>query len=242
MWTLSRKWPRAKAGAIGQASVPWLTERSDQTVIGWRADCIGRPNLTYEMLPPKVEKMGDTWKKGHISFEAYWWLGEWDRQGWDLDKIIETLLSWHVSTFNAKSLPIPFKWKDKIDDWVAKMGYHFVIDEVETQTAVKHGEPLALKIVVDNVGVAPIYNKLALNIKLKNSQGEKVIETGVDIREWLPGKHTEALKIALPKDMKIGTYELQIGIGGNEEPSVYFASNAKQDGAYCVLTEVEIIP
>lgn len=227
---------------IGQTSVPWLTERSDQTVIGWRADCIGKPNLTYEMLPPKVEKMGDTWKKGHISFEAYWWLGEWDRQGWDLDKIIETLLSWHVSTFNAKSLPIPFKWKDKIEDWVAKMGYHFVIDEVETQTAVKHGEPLALKLVVDNVGVAPIYNKLALNIKLKNSQGEEVIETGVDIREWLPGKHTEALKIALPKDMKIGTYELQIGIGGNEEPSVYFASNAKQDGAYCVLTEVEIIP
>jgi len=76
---------------------------------------------------------------------------------------------------------------------------------------------------------------------LKNSQGEEVIETGVDIREWLPGKHTEALKIALPKDMKIGTYELQIGIGGNEEPSVYFASNAKQDGAYSVLTEVEIM-
>jgi hypothetical protein len=54
--------------------------------MGWRADCIGRPNLTYEMLPPKVEKMGEIWKKGHVSFEAYWWLGEWKRQGWDLDK------------------------------------------------------------------------------------------------------------------------------------------------------------
>ena len=26
----------------------------------------------------------DIWKKAPISFEAYWWLGEWKRQGWDI--------------------------------------------------------------------------------------------------------------------------------------------------------------
>lgn len=157
-----------------------------------------------------------------------------------MDKIIETLLSWHVSTFNAKSLPIPFKWKDKIDNWVAKMGYHFVIDEVETQASVKRGEELALRLVVDNVGVAPIYNQLPLRIKLKNLQCDEVITTDVDIRKWLPGKHTETLKITLPKDMKIGEYELQIGIGGNGAPSVVFASNAKQDETYSVLMSIKI--
>ena len=226
---------------IGQTCIPWLVEHSNQkTSMGWRADCIGRPNLTYEMLPPKVAKMGDIWKKGHISFEAYWWLGEWERQGWDLDKIIETLLSWHVSTFNAKSLPIPFKWKDKIDNWIAKMGYHFVIDEVETERSVKRGEKLTVKLVVDNVGVAPIYHKIPLYIRLKNALCEELIETDIDIREWLPGKHTETLEIALPKDIQAGEYEVQTGIGGNGQPSVVFATNAKQDGMYSVLTFITI--
>lgn len=227
---------------IGQVCTPWLVEYSNRkTSMGWRADCIGKPNLTYEMIPPKVEKMGDIWKKGHVSFEAYWWLGEWDRQGWDIDKIIQTLLSWHVSTFNAKSLPIPFKWKDKIDAWIAKMGYHFVIDEVETKTSVKRGEELAIRLAVDNVGVAPIYKRLPLCIRLKNGAFAQTFETDVDICKWIEGKYEENIKIVLPKDMQVGVYELQIGIGGNGLPSVCFASNARQEGEYSVLTEVEIV-
>ena len=228
---------------IGQCGSPWIVHYANKTSpTGWRADGVGSPKHMNDLYPARIEHLKDVWKTAPISFEAYWWLGEWQRQGWNIDDIIQKTLDWHISHFNAKSLPIPWEWKEKIDEWVSKMGYHFVINEVETEEIVKRGEKLAIRLVIDNVGVAPIYNKLALNIKLKNSQGEEVIETGVDIREWLPGKHTEALKIALPKDMKIGTYELQIGIGGNEEPSVYFASNAKQDGAYCVLTEVEINP
>ena len=227
---------------IGQTYTPWLVKHSNEkTSVGWRADCIGRPNLTYEMLPPKVEKMEDVWKKGHVSLESYWWLGEWQRQGWDLDKIIETVLSWHVSTFNAKSLPIPLEWKDKIDAWIAKMGYHFVIDEVETQTSVKRGEQLTINLVVDNVGVAPIYYALPLYVKLKRGETEKVFETDVDIRKWLPGKHAEKIRILLPKDLQSGEYDLQIGIGGNGVPSVYFASDARQDGDCFILTKIELI-
>ena len=227
---------------IGQTCIPWLVQHSNQkTSMGWRADCIGRPNLTYELLPPRVEKMGDIWKKGHISFEAYWWLGEWKRQGWDLDKIIQTLLSWHVSTFNAKSLPIPFEWKDKIDEWVAKMGYHFVINEIQTESTAKTGEKLSVKLVIDNVGVAPIYKRLPLYIRLKNATCDKIFETGVDIRRWIEGVYEENIEIALPKDMPSGEYELQIGIGGKNEPSVVFATNAQQDGDYAILTSIELI-
>jgi hypothetical protein len=226
---------------IGQTCIPWLVQHSNEKVsMGWRTDCIGRPDLTYEMLPLKVEKMGDIWKKGHISFESYWWLGEWQRQGWNLDKIIETLLSWHLSTFNAKSLPIPWEWKDKIDEWVAKMGYHFVIDEVETETSVKRGEKLTLKLVIENVGVAPIYHKLPLYIRLKNSENEKTFETDVDIRKWIEGKYKEEIIVEVAETLPKGEYELQIGIGGNGKPSVVFATNASQDGAYSGLTKIAI--
>ena len=206
--------------------------------MGWRADCIGRPNLTYEMLPSKVEKMGDIWKKGHISFEYYWWLGEWQRQGWDLDKIIQTLLSWHVSTFNAKSLPIPWEWQDKIEAWIAKMGYHFVIEEVEAPAQAQRGETLVVRLVIENVGVAPIYQRLPLYLRLKNDACAYTFETAVDIRKWIAGKYEENIKITLPKDMQVGEYELQIGIGGNTSPSVVFATNALQDGEYSVLMKM----
>jgi hypothetical protein len=227
---------------IGQTCIPWLVWHSNEkTSMGWRADCIGRPNLTYEMLPPRVEEMGDIWKKGHVSFEAYWWLGEWQRQGWDLDKIIETLLSWHVSTFNAKSLPIPWAWKDKIDEWIAKMGYHFVIDEVETETSVKRGETIAVRLVVENVGVAPIYKRLPLYIRLKSNAIEKTFETDIDIRKWIEGKYEENVVLEVPKEMPVGEYELQIGIGGNGVPSAVFACDAKQDESYSILTTLTVI-
>ncbi|MBQ8685199.1 MAG: DUF4832 domain-containing protein [Clostridia bacterium] len=227
---------------IGQVDVPWLVYYSNEKApIGWRADCIGHPHSTYISLPPNVERMGDIWKKGHISFESYWWLGEWQRKGWGLDKIIETLLSWHVSTFNAKSLPIPFEWKDKIDEWTAKMGYHFVIDEVETQTSVKRGEKLTVRLVVDNVGVAPIYHKLPLYLRLKNDTYAKSFQTGVDIRKWIEGKYEEIIEISIPEEMQSGEYELQVGIGGDGEQSVVFATSARQDGEYAVLTKVELI-
>jgi hypothetical protein len=153
---------------------------------------------------------------------------------------METLLSWHVSTFNAKSLPIPWDWKDKIDEWIAKMGYHFVIDEVETQTSVKRGEELAVRLVIDNVGVAPIYRKLPLYIRLKNENFQKDFETDIDIRKWVEGKYEENIGLVIPEELPVGEYELQIGIGGKEEPSVIFACDAPQDGEYSVIISLEI--
>ncbi len=224
---------------IGQTCIPWLVKHSNEkTSMGWRADCIGRPNLTYKRLPSEVEAMGDIWKKGHVSFESYWWLGEWKRQGWDLDKIIETLLSWHVSTFNAKSLPIPWEWRDKIDEWISKMGYHFVIDQVETKTSVKRGEKLTVKLVIDNVGVAPIYKRLPLYIRLKNATFEKTFETDIDIRKWIEGKYEEKAELNISEEIPTGEYELEVGIGGRGKESVVFATDAKQDGDYSVLGNI----
>lgn len=224
---------------IGQCCIPQLVHDLNRKVsTGWRADCIGPPELTYNRLPPKVEKFKDVWKKGHVSFESYWWLSEWKRQGWDLDKIIETLLSWHISTFNAKSMPIPWEDKDKIDEWISKMGYHFVIDEVQTQTSVQRGQTLSVCFSVDNVGVAPIYNKLPLYIRLKNEKIVKTFKTDVDICKWIEGKYTESIEIFIPNDMPTDKYELQVGIGGGENPSVVFATTAEQDGDFSILAEV----
>ncbi len=224
---------------IGQV-IPWIVHYMNENAkVGWRADCIGRPNLTFEYVPSLQGQMSDVWERGHVSFEAYWWLGEWKRKGWDLDKIMEATLSWHASTFNAKSLPIPFEWREKVDEWVAKMGYHFVIDEVCLPDSVKAGEKFVFTLKVDNVGVAPLYHKLPLTVKLKGKT-EKVFQTEVDARQWREGKYEEKISISLPVDLPIGKYSFQIGLGGNGYPVAQFATDAVQDNGYSVLADINI--
>lgn len=226
---------------IGQVIPPEIVHYVNQAApCGWRADGVGSENHMTKIYPSNVEKLKDVWKTAPVSFESYWWLGEWKRKGWDLDAIIQKTLAWHVSHFNAKSLPIPYEWKDKIDFWVAKIGYHFVINKVETNTVVRKGDALRVKLSVENVGVAPIYHKLPLYLRLKNASTEKTFETDVDIRTWIEGKYEENIEIVLPNDLMPNVYELQIGIGGKDLPSAVFATNARQDNGYSVLMSITV--
>ncbi len=225
-----------KTMLIGQV-IPWTVHYMNEVAsVGWRADCIGKPNLTFEHVPSLQAQMPEVWKRGHISFESYWWLGEWFRRGWDIDKIIETTLSWHISSFNAKSLPIPFEWKDKVDYWISRMGYHFVIDCVDVKKDFKNS--LEISLCVDNIGVAPIYNKIPLSVALI---GKKVYEfqTNVDITKWIEGKYLERITLDLPNDLVKGRYKIGIGIF-NQDFEIYFATNAKKSGKYYIVDKIKI--
>lgn len=70
---------------------------------------------------------------------------------------------------------------------------------------------------------------------------EKTFQTDIDIRKWIQGKYQENIEIFIPEKISTGVYELQVGIGGNNKPSVVFTTNAKQDGDYSVLTKMELI-
>ena len=225
---------------IGQTNAPWLVHHTRNSLpVGWRADCIG-PENAYQRLLPQAEQLQDVWKTGHVAFESYWWLGEWKRQGWDPDTILQRLLDWHVSTFNAKSLPIPFEWQEKIEAFIAKMGYHFAIREASFSSSVEAGGQLRLSVTIENIGVAPIYVPVPLYIRLKNSTGELVLPADTDIRKWLPGTHTETMAISLPEALLPGKYQLQLGIGGYCDPCVFFATGAQQDGHFAILTEITV--
>jgi len=224
---------------IGQIGAPWLVKALGKSgSVGWRADCIG-PDHTYKMMLPLTEELCEVWKSGHVSFESYWWLGEWERKGWDVDALLKRMLDWHVSTFNAKSLPIPNRWREKIDDFVSKMGYHFVIKEASVQDSVSAGSSLKLSLTVENRGVAPIYRKLPLYIKIKG-ESEALIKTEVDITRWLPGEHEEGIELQIPVDMAAGSYSILAGIGAGALPRVYFATDARQDENFAELFKISV--
>ena len=92
---------------------------------------------------------------------------------------------------------------------------------------------------IENVGVAPIYNFVPLFVRLKGEK-ELLFKTELDIRKWLPGESKEEINLTLPENMAKGKYRLQIGIGDNELSMIYFASDAKLDGHFSELFEVEI--
>ena len=175
-----------------------------------------------------------------MSFEAYWWLGEWQRQGWDLDTIIEKTLSWHISSFNGKSMPIPYEWKEKIDGWIRKMGYHFMPTRFSYPETAAPGDTVSLSLTVENCGVAPIYKRLPLYVRLTGKADSVLLQTETDITRWMPGRSAEEIRLAIPEKMKLGTYEIELGIGGGETPSVHFCTDAPMRDHFCCLGTITV--
>lgn len=226
---------------LGQVlSHPLVRYANNARPVGWRGDGIGQPKLMATTFEHTAGALPELWEKSPVSFESYWWLGEWKRQGWDLDQIIEATLKWHISTFNAKSVPVPFEWADKVNEWNRRMGYHYVIEHFTCQKAAQAGGQLQVAWGIDNNGVAPIYRRIPLMIRLSNGENEYTFETDTDIRTWMPGKHNGCARIALPEQMAPGRYKVEIGIMNEHFPAVYFATNAKRNGAWYAVGETVI--
>ncbi len=231
---------------ISQVIIPELVSYiSSKHKVGWRADGIGNQKLTYKYYPDlfaKIPEHDELWKTAPVAFESYWWLGEWQRQGWNVKEIFDKLLDWHVTYFNAKSLPVPTELKDEVDYFISKMGYHFGICELEFSESVKCGQAISLKYTVRNYGVAPIYRKIPLYWKLSGENGvEYEFVTDNDIRNWMPGETLICDEINLPDNVKTGKYILSIGIGNENVPVIYLCNNLPRNGKYYDIAEITVI-
>ena len=207
---------------------------------GWRGDGVGEPHHMTVKYPNAVDTLGELWKKAPVSFESFWWLGEWERKGWDIDEMIEKTLAWNASTFNAKSFPIPEKWRDKVERWVGKMGYHFVPRAFEYPSRARAGETLMFSLEAENVGVAPIYNAVPLRLRLKSGGREFVFDTGVDVRKWLPGPVSETFCVKLPEDALPGEYIVGLSISNEEGLIVRWEAKGELDGAFLNMGSLRI--
>lgn len=232
-----------KTQLLGQVSRPELLHYINtkaEIPAGWRGDGFGNTQHMETIYPPKVEKLSEIWKQAPVSFEAYWWIGEWERQGWDLDLIIEKSLEWHITSFNAKSIDIPKKFKEKIEDWISKMGYHFKIDSFSFDETASAGERVSFKLDIDNVGVAPFYKKASLKIRLVNDEKEYVYDTDVDIKKWFPGKYENNISLTLPEDIIAGKYDIELNIGNDMYPLIYFCTDAERNGNYYKVGKITV--
>lgn len=231
-----------KTHLLGQICAPELVVYGNKTrPVGFRADGLGYGYHMRKYLPRNIYPMRNAWEKSPVAFESYWYLAEWQRQGWDIDYIIEQSLKWHVSSMNGKSSTIPFEWKEKVESWIKKMGYRFAIRGIEYPAVVKKGSGLPVELYVDNLGVAPIYNYVPVRFKLVNAEKEYVINTNIDIRKWMPADTIEKFDLSIPKDIEKSTYDIQVSIGGFDGyPLIYIATETVNENGWYYLGQVDV--
>lgn len=232
-----------KTHLLGQICAPALVNYGNLTrPVGFRADGLGEDHHMTVYFPKNIFEMQDVWKKAPVSFETFWQLTEWQRRNWDIDGIIEESLSWHVSSINAKSSPIPYEWKDKIEKWLKKMGYRFSLRLFEYPSEASAGDSLLLVMRIQNNGVAPLYNALPFELCLKNDVDEIHIPTDIDARHWMPGDYIERFEIFLPNNVKSGKYSVFFRLGGGKSPFVSFACDTERDkDGFHYLCDVNVV-
>lgn len=238
-----------------------------QANVGWRVDCIGDlgfwpnnkgvPGWTHmhDYYPQGIINFGmkDAWKKAPLSFEVCGTIKSWKGekgsceycQGYTIDDvnyIIDETLKWHISSFNAKSSGVPEEWQPLIDRWLKKMGYRFVLRSFSYPEFAAPGAKINFKSWWDNKGVAPIYKKYLLAIKLKNDKRSEVILTNADINSWFPGDNLYDDAIVVPREMPAGTYQMQIGIVDRQshEPKVQLANKGRDAEGWYTVGNIEV--
>jgi hypothetical protein len=228
--------------------------------VGWRVDCIGdlgfwasEQNGWTHMLdfyPREIinYEMQDDWKKAPVSLEICGTMLDWrDVEKYNRDQvkyIFDESLKWHISSFNAKSSPVPPEWKDLVDDWLRKMGYRFVLRRFTYPQSAKRNIRIPYTTWWDNKGVAPCYKDYAMAIRLKSSTREEVIVTEADIRTWLPGDNVYDGAFFIPGDFPTGRCTVQVALVDKQKhvPRVRLAIEGRDSDGWYTLGEISIIP
>lgn len=232
---------------------------NSQIPVGWRVDCIGDLGFwaeeqngwthMYDFYPQAIINYGvqDDWKSSPLSFEICGTFRSWkEKQGYDRDDvkyIFEESLKWHMSSFNAKSSPIPGEWKDLVDDWLNKMGYRFVLRSFSYPGQAQINSKLLFKSWWENKGVAPCYKDFTMAVRLKSEAYQTVLPTKADVKKWLPGDNVYDDAVFIPNDMPPGTYAVEIAIVDrwNHEPRVKLAIEGLQEDGWYELGQIKIV-
>ena len=220
--------------------------------VGWRVDCLGdmggfNPNWNHmeDYYPQGIINFGmrDAWEKAPVSFEVCWVMKKWMNEGWDIDEIIDESLKWHISSFNAKSSPVPAEWEPQVNRWLKKMGYRFVLRKLTYPSEVEPGEVLPLTSWWDNKGVAPCYKPYRLAIRLKGPQQDEILMTSADITSWMPGDNLYDTSLFVPAGTEPGSYELGLALVDHKNlPKIQLAIEGRGEDGWYWMGRLQVIP
>jgi hypothetical protein len=164
---------------------------------GWRADCLGDLdnakgwNHMEDYYPQQIDKTGatDAWQTGPIAFESGWDMRTWQEKGWDIPYILDYALDLHASYMNNKSAPLPPDARPEVERFLRRLGYRLVLRELEHDAVISFDGPLAVRMVWENVGVAPPYRDYEIALRLQGDcEPASLTGTDASVKGWLPGE------------------------------------------------------
>ena len=219
--------------------------------VGWRVDCLGdmggfSPTWCHmcDYYPQAIINFGmkDAWKKAPVTLEVCWVMQHWKDKGWDVDYIIGQSLKWHISSFNAKSSPVPKAWWPQVNRWLNKMGYRFVLRKLTYPSVVKPGGGLRFTSWWENKGVAPCYRRFRLALRLKDARRNVILPTGADLRSWLPGDNLHDGSVVVPAETPEGPYQLQLGVldERTDRPKVKLAIAGREPDGWYTMGKIQL--
>jgi hypothetical protein len=227
--------------------------------VGWRVDCLGDLGFwaseqngwshMYDFYPREIINCNvqDDWKRSPVSFEICGTFLSWrDKQNYgrkEVKYIFDQSLKWHISSFNAKSSPVPSEWQDLVDEWLKRMGYRLVLRRFTCpDTAVRNGR-VQFTTWWENKGVAPCYKDYSMAIRLKNGTEEIVFVSEDGVRNWLPGDIVSDGSFYIPPDFPAGMCNIYVAVVDvlKHEPRVNLAIEGKQDDGWYYLGKLDIV-
>lgn len=246
---ISATWP----GGLDNGTGPHMRN------LGWRIDCLGDMGFWKErggwnhmqsVYPQDIIRSGmqEAWKEAPVTMEICGTFLRWkEREGYTEEVvryIFDQALKWHVSSFNAKSSPVPEEWRPLVDEWLKKMGYRLILRQFSYPETVRVHSRLAFKSWWDNVGVAPCYRAYPLALRLRGAERTEVLVTDADIRQWLPGDSLYDDAVFIPADLAPGEYELELALvdPGSREPAILLAVAGRRADGWYTLGSIKVEP
>ncbi len=132
----------------------------------------------------------------------------------DCGPALEELALLHTSYLNSGWHPDVFaKWERDgcLNEILMRLGARLVLKESRVSESTRAGESLSATLDLENVGFASLYNARNVEIVLRDSSGNSTsIMTGIDPRDWKPGRQEVKLQVQVPSGLPPGEYTVHL--------------------------------
>jgi hypothetical protein len=142
-----------------------------------------------------------------------------------------------------KSTALPEPWAQPLLDFCKRLGYRFVLRQLEYPLTVRRGQRFEYTMWIENVGVAPLYHdRYRVALSITQEQHRHVFPIDRDMTSWLPGDVWLREVAELPTSFKPGTAMLHAAIvnTSTDTPGIRFAVAEQDEAGWVSLGKIHI--